>query len=306
MKRILTSAILLLFITTAFAQFGVKMQHPFPASGSTTVPSLKGISLDGTKLYGYNFFNYYFSSLDLPDCNNLTPLVLDTVYIGGDDFDNQGDLYCTVGANNLLYKVDFLTGTVDSLGMISGIPSYYLVGLAYDNQTGTMYCLQSYWGTSGSLYKIDLTTLAATLIGNITGMTNGEGLAFNPNDRMLYAMDFKSSQSNLLKINPATASATVVGSTTSFLNYTYGWFADLDFDDETGELIYSSYDSDSSTSSIWSINASNCSATLKGTVPNAQLVLAVNTNGKAVPVKWYYILLVFMIPAVIIVYRKLF
>ncbi|NLU39153.1 MAG: hypothetical protein GXX78_09730 [Bacteroidales bacterium] len=306
MKKFFSSLFVLLIVASAFAQYGVKIQKPFTGSASSITPTLDGVSLDGTKMYAYDFLSYYFLSLDLPGYNNMTYVNSSSVYIGGADFDNEGNLYCIQASSNVLYKEDLETGTFTSLGTITGIPTSFLVGLAYDNQTGTMYCLQTYWGTSGSLYTIDLNTLTATLVGTITGMTNGEGLAFNAEDRMLYGFNFQSAQSQLLKINPATAAATVVGTTTSFLNYASGWFGDCDFNDETGELIFSTFDGSTTTTTIWSIDASNCTAASVGTVSNAQLVLAINTTGKPVPVKGYYFILVFLIPIGIIIRRRFF
>lgn len=268
----------MLFAGSVFAQSGVIMQKPFP---ETSLPSpiepLK-IPMDGTKLYAFNFYDNNFLSLDLPGYTNRTSLLNFSHYPGGVDFDESGDLYVIRATSPILYKVDFDTATVTELGTVIGLPSQYLVGLAYDAQNHTMYCLQSSWGTSGSLYTIDLTNLTATLIGTITGMTHGESLAFNLQDHMLYAYDFKPDQSDLLRINPATASAIVVGSTTAFLNYTYGWFGDSDFNDLTGELIFSTFNPGESRSSIWSIDASNSNATLVSTQDNAQLVLSINTN----------------------------
>lgn len=306
MKKFFSSVLVLLLVVNVFAQFGVKMQQPFSGEATTTPTSLGVTTMDGTNVYAFNFYNYYFVSLDLPDYDNFTTLNYSGSYIGGVDFDKDGDLYCINATNNILYKEDLQTGTFTNLGTISGLPTSYLVGLAYDNQTGTMYCLQSSWGTSGSLYTINLNTRTATYIGTITGMTNGEGLAFNASDGMLYGFNFQPSQTQLLKINPNTAAATVVGATTSFLNYYSGWFGDCDFNDLTGELIYSTYNYGASTSDIWSIDASNCTATLKATISNSQLVLAINTNSSPVPLKWYYFVFVFIIPIGIILRRRLF
>ncbi len=286
----------LLLATSAFAQYGVVSQKPFPnnqhlSSGNKLATSLalgpRAVALDGTKAYAYNFFGNYYTSLDLPGFTNLKNCISSSVYIGGADFDNSGDLYVIQASSNVLYKVDYATSSITSLGAVTGLPSSYLVGLAYDGKTQTMYCLQSSWGTSGSLYTINLTTLQATLVGTIPGMTRGEALAFRSEDRMLYAFDFKPAQSDLLKINPSTGAATVVGSTTAFLNYDSGWFGDADFNDKTGELIFSTYNSASITSDIWSINAVTATPTRVNTISDAQLVLAINTatktNAAAVP-----------------------
>jgi hypothetical protein len=306
MKKSFSFLFVLLITASAFAQYGVKSQTPFPGSTSSAPKALGSVVLDGTNLYGYNFFPGTFVTVDLPGYNNLAVVNSFSNPIGGVDFDNEGNLYCIGTSSNVLYKEDFETGTVTSLGTITGLPSSSHTGLAYDNQSGTMYCLQILWGTSGNLYTIDLTTLTATFVGAITGMTNGLALAFNSKDGMLYAFNFQPSQSQLLKINPKTAAATVVGSTSSFLNYTDGYFGDCEFNDLTGELIFSTYDDGTTSTTIWSIDASNCNATAKATIPNVQLVLSINTASKPVPLKWYYFILVFLIPMGIVIRKRFF
>jgi hypothetical protein len=279
-------------------------------SGSipTYPKSLTGIPLDGTKAFAYDFPANNFLSMDLPGYGNVLSYNVGTS-MGGVDFDSNGDLYgiSPYGGTINLYKQDFATNTFTNLGAVTGgLPYEYFVGLAWDKQTNTMYCLQSTWNTSGSLYKIDLSTRVATLIGTINGMTNGEAIAFNSQDRMLYAFNFQPTFTQLLKINPTTATATIVGTTTAFLNYTNGWFSDCDFNDNTGELIYGLLDSGSGNSNIWSIDPSNCNTTLKATIPGTQLLMAINTNAESVPFKWYYFLLVFIIPIALIIRKRLF
>lgn len=307
MKPIITLFFGIFLVISSYAQYGVHGYHPMSGSIPTYPKSLAGISMDGTKAYAYDFTANDFISMDLPGYSNVLSFN-NGDYMGGVDFDSNGDLYgITPGGGTIyLYKEDFGTSTFTNLGTVTGLPSQYFVGLAWDKQTSTMYCLQSSWGSSGSLYRIDLSTRVATLIGTITGMTNGEALAFNSNDRMLYAFNFQPTLTQLLKIDPTTAAASVAGTTTAFLNYDYGWFADCDFNDNTGELIYGLFDYNSSNTNIWSIDPSNCNTTLKATINGTQLVIAINTNGKPVPLKWYYFLLVFMIPIALIVRKRLF
>ena len=304
MKKIISSLFVLLIAVSAFAQYGINIQKPVTGGGTTSSPQLSAVSLDGTKVYAYNFINYYYSSLDLPGYNNLTSVNYSESYVGGVDFDNEGNMYAITANGGNLWIEDFETGSITNLGTVAGIPTNYLVGLAFDNQTGKLYYMQCDWGSAGNLYSIDISTMTATLIGSLAGMPNCEGIAFNASDRMLYGFNFQSAQTQLYKINPSTAATTLVGTTTSFLNYTNGWFGDCDFNDLNGELIYSTFDDNTTVSTIWSIDVSNFTPTLEATVSNAQLVLAVNTNGKPVHVKWYYFILVFLIPVGIIIRRR--
>ena len=80
-------------------------------------------------------------------------------------------------------------------------------GLAYDASSSTMYGITGGPGTNSLLVQLNLSTGAATTIGN-TGIDAGS-LEFGP-DGSLYAGTLSSPYGALYRINPATAAATFV------------------------------------------------------------------------------------------------
>jgi hypothetical protein len=230
------------------------------------------------------------------------------------DFISDGDLICIQswgGITPALFRQDFATNTLTNIGNVTGIQNAVVgipvsVALAWDAAYGNLYLLHVNfldWGSSRSyLYSINISTNAATLINQIPGVDACMTLAFNPHDRMLYTIDFYSNQ--LVKVNPENASSTFIG-TLPFTN-SDGAFCESDFNDMTGELIASIRDETIPNTNIWNIDITDASASLDAVIPNCQLSIAINSTTKPVPFKWYYFLLVFIIPIALIVRKRLF
>ncbi len=124
-------------------------------------------------------------------------------------------------ANDIFYAIDIddgnklktldLSGNVTTIGTGTGIDGR---GMAFDPITGTLYATGSdgYWVQS--LYAIDTTTGAASLIGS-TGITSFRiGLAFDPVAGVLFANTGSSGLSDdckLFTINTSTGAASLVG-----------------------------------------------------------------------------------------------
>jgi hypothetical protein len=275
--------------------------------------ALTGTPLDGSKAFFYNWSNGTFLSADLPNYDNIVMhnSIPDGVTI---DFNSDGDLICIQtwgGITPAIFRQDFATNTITNIGNVTGIQNTVVgtpvsVALAWDAAYGNLYLLHvnfSVWGSSLSfLYSININTNIATLINQIPGVDACMTLAFNPHDRMLYTIDFYSNQ--LVKVNPENASSTFIG-TLPFTN-SDGAFCESDFNDITGELIASIRDETHPNTNIWNIDITDASATLDAVIPNCQLSLAINSTTKPVPFKWYYFLLVFIIPIAIIIRKRLF
>jgi len=89
-------------------------------------------------------------------------------------------------------------------------------------------------GSFSRLYKIDIATCSATLIGTISSQPLVIDIAINTKGE-LFGIDIIND--NLIKINPATATPTVVGSIGFNANYAQG----MDFNDLDGILYYAAY-----------------------------------------------------------------
>jgi hypothetical protein len=105
-----------------------------------------------------------------------------------------------------LQRLDPFTGDTEPVGPTGVGP---LSGLAYDKRSGVLYAVNA-GGALSSLYTIDLTTGAATLVG-ATGIIAGS-LEFGPDGR-LYAGGGNANAGNLYVIDPRTAASTLVGPT---------------------------------------------------------------------------------------------
>jgi hypothetical protein len=191
------------------------------------------------------------------------------------------------------------------LGSFSGAVMDIYSGLAYDATNDIMYGIGFNWsGSFGAntsfLFKINPQTLTATTIAAIPGADVCLSLAYDDVNKVLYTVDFNTG--NLIRLNPLNASPTVVGN----IGYSqYQVFIEGDFNDFTGELILSIVDQSYNTN-IFKVNPLNANKTLITTVPNTELLIAINTSSNPVPLKWYYFLLVFLIPIALIVRKRLF
>lgn len=146
------------------------------------------------------------------------------VQLTGTAYDATRQIYYGVAANpageQYLLHVRAATGTAISVAKITGV-SGSLFDLAYDNNSGTLY------GVNGaSLYRIDVASAAASVIGNMGG--NSQGLAFDTNHNILYASDTNTDQ--LLKLDPSNGTKIVIG------NLGFGNVAGLAYDIHTDTL----------------------------------------------------------------------
>ncbi|MFG0285046.1 MAG: DUF6923 family protein, partial [Phycisphaerales bacterium JB039] len=111
-----------------------------------------------------------------------------------------------VDGGGKLWEIDPASGASLDVATITG--AGLINGLAFDNATGTLYGISA---LSGQIYRIDRGSGAATAIGSPLGGSMS-GLAFNDDDRMLYATNDGPGATQLMRINPATGAGEVVGS----------------------------------------------------------------------------------------------
>ncbi len=325
MKKLLFSLVAVLLFVSANSQ-SLFLIDPSNFNNTNTPknPSgLTGVNMDGSRIYGYNWMTHYFTSYRLPDFDN--PLDYNQInynyYICG-DFTGDGDYLFVynwdypLSPNRIVYKEDFSTGTVTQVGNITGIPfsnEPYYWGMAWDNANGNLYVLvfdyDGDWdNTTSYIYKIDLNSFVATLVGQITTPEPGIcfTLAYSLADQNLYTIliDVGSFEfeSTLLKINPSTGVTSVISDLG--INSSYIFPMESDFNDMTGRLIYSAIDQLNFNTNIYNINPLSGSNFIAGTIEDEFISgIAVNTL-TPVPLKWHFFMFVFLIPIAIIIFRR--
>ena len=169
-------------------------------------------------------------------------------------------------------------GQVGALTTI-GTTTARMGGIAF-NSSGTLYGATS-TSTGGSLYTINTSTGAATLVGPLVGASNASltysitGLAFQPGTGTLFGSTSQNSPNSarsLVTINPANGQVTVVGS----FGVSGQTAADLTF---SGSTLYGWLEA--STDALVSINTSTGQATIVGSTGNSTFGsgIAANSSG---------------------------
>lgn len=115
-----------------------------------------------------------------------------------------GTLYTVRESDDVLVKIDLDTLTFTDVGRL-GTP-FAFGGLAYDPGSQTMYAVPG--RNNNSLYRVNLNTGAATLVGphNVIDMF---GLAFDTSTNTLYATQF-SQGTSFYRLNTSTGAATLI------------------------------------------------------------------------------------------------
>jgi hypothetical protein len=160
-----------------------------PTQGAT----LLGIDSDTGNLYQVSTTN---ASLTLIG-NTGMPMPADL------QFAPDGTLYSfTVGTNSTLYRIDPSTAHATSIGLLSLGTNVFEGGLAF-SPDGTAYGCNIGTAAAAKLFKLNLITGQATIIGTIPGTSRDiDGLAWR-SDGILVGLDRVSNA--LLAINPQTA-----------------------------------------------------------------------------------------------------
>ncbi|MFQ5651092.1 MAG: T9SS type A sorting domain-containing protein [bacterium] len=188
-----------------------------------------------TTAYGIDasaFPTITFSSLPLPAATPVTPIGVTAAGGQGGDFGPDSLFYAR--SDNDLVTVSLTDGSLTTIGTITGLSSgQAVIGMGFDHASGTMYLASTNLSSSGSeLYTLDLTTAAASLVGTITNAKFVLAIAVDCQGN-LFAFDDQND--NLVAVDPATGSGTVVGP----LNFDTGPVAqDADFDAATGTLYW--------------------------------------------------------------------
>lgn len=180
--------------------------------------------------------------------------------IYADDIAGDGVLYALDNANRNLVRIDNL-GVVTDIGPVVNIPAAAtLSGLSWNSTNSTMYAT-AIPTTGPELYKINLTTGVATLVGAMTGMTSPIWLEID-NAGMAYSIDITTD--NLYSVNLATGATTLIGA----LGVNCQFAQEADFNRDNNVLYMASY-TGGGVGGIYTINLTTGAATLVGdTTPN--------------------------------------
>jgi hypothetical protein len=122
--------------------------------------------------------------------------------------------YTVKESTDTLYTIDTSTLVLTPIGAL-GVP-FDFGDLAFDTSTNTMY-MSNGWGSNPSnLYKVNLTTGAATLVGS-TGVVGLFGLTYDPTTNKLFS-SISTSGTGFYEVNKATGVATFIGNPGVYLD----------------------------------------------------------------------------------------
>jgi hypothetical protein len=188
-----------------------------------------------------------------------------TTRIGSTNVTNLGDL--TSDQVSTIWSVQITTDDLVTINPITGVgtlgptitgtglsSSAPIASLAWDPATDVLYGSTSvgYGATADTLYSINPTTGAATLIGRI-GFADVYSLGFTQNGT-LWGIETADPSGTLIDINTATGAGTAVGNTNVYGAY------DVASDPATGIL----YASESNTFALYKVNVATAVATEVG------------------------------------------
>jgi len=176
-----------------------------------------------------------FGSFPLPGPYTIAPITTNTNPIYGGDFDGSGTLYAFNATAVTLLTLDTTTGAETTVAPITGLlAGEGLRGMAWNESNGTMYLMAGV-GEVGSIYTVDLTTGAATLVGSstITGWLP-IWLAIDSNGNAFMA---DVGLDSLFSVDLTTGTATLVGALGVNINFAQ----DADFDPDTDTLYMAAY-----------------------------------------------------------------
>ncbi|WP_026199094.1 S8 family serine peptidase [Lamprocystis purpurea] len=220
-------------------------------------------------------------SVDVPGTWNVIANKPGTSYLAGDfiggDFTK---LYALDYATNQLHSLDTVTGATTVIAAAAPIAGETWTGMS-GGSNGVMYASGSVCGSSSTLYSVNLTTGEPTVIGPITNGPCIIDIAMSPDNTFIYGVDIMNNV--LVRIDPATAAGTVVGSVGVDANYAQG----MDFDDASGILYWAAWTSDSGAGEMRVIDITTGNSALVGAFPGGAEtdVLAIATGG-VVDVPW--------------------
>lgn len=227
-----------------------------------------------------------FGTIPLTPPHTLTTIgpLANTLF--ADDLAGDGNLYALDSGPKNLVKI-YNNGTLGLVGPLTNLlAGDTATGLSWNRANNKMYATSSNAAlTAGTLYTVDLTSGALTVIGTMTGMTIPIWLEID-NAGIAYSADMNSDK--LYKINLTTGATTEVGD----LGVNISFAQDADFNTSNNVLYMAGY-LGSGVSNIYTVNTTTGSATVVGpttqnefttftiadTIPNAPVVPPLTCGG---------------------------
>jgi hypothetical protein len=218
--------------------------------------------------------------VDIPGTWGVVANKPGTAYFAGDFIGGDfSKLYVIDYYAQQLHALDTATGVTTVIGSSVPRSGESWTGLS-GGSNGVMYASSTNISRS-TLYKIDLTTGAATEIGEITNAPAIIDIAVTPDATAIYGVDIVNDK--LVRIDPSTGAGTVVGSVGINANFAQG----MDFDDVSGVLYWAAWSSDSYQGEMRVIDTSTGNSALVGAFPGGAETDAFGiATGGVVDVPW--------------------
>jgi hypothetical protein len=126
--------------------------------------------------------------------------------VGSMDFSPSGVLYAAGqdGSGPNLLTINIATGTGTKIASITGTDGDVFQDIAFRPSDGVLFGY-----AQGAIYRINVTTGAATLVGGPGGFPDGNGLAFSSANILYLSNDSGGTAGNLYTINQANGAETV-------------------------------------------------------------------------------------------------
>ena len=202
----------------------------------------------------------YIPNTATPDAWLDVGSVADTAYFAGDFVgDDWSQVYVIDYGLNELHTLDTRTGAATPIGACQPISGHVWTG-ATGTAGGALYA-SSNDEASSFLYTVDITTGAATVVGQITNAPAIIDIAINADGEM-YGLDISSD--SLVQIDPATGAGTVIGAVGFDADYAQG----MDFEPESGTLYLAAYNTTASRGELRTADTSTGQSTLVGVFPD--------------------------------------
>lgn len=210
--------------------------------------------------YFYRFDIADPGTVDVVSSSHITAFKLDYV---GSDFTHAYGIDSFGITFNTFAEIDTATVEVIPIGMSypsadnSELGSGIFSGFKYDNTTDTAYAVGTSCGSSAHLYTIDMATGAASVVGDLTGITCAGAIAIDATGAM-YGIDY--GRNALVAIDKSSGATTPIGYIGFDTHYTH----DIDFNDTTGVLYYAGYNNYAQTDELRTLDLSTGESTLVG------------------------------------------
>jgi Cys-rich repeat protein len=231
---------LLLSGTSTWAQVEIGRApegHSNAAASNGPAEGVRSVILAGSPAFavdvypGYNLVN--IPDTDVPGTWTVVANQPGNTYFAGDFINGDfSKLYVVDYSLNQLHALDTATGAVEVIGSCQPLAGESWTGMS-GGLNGLMYAASTNVSRS-TLYTVDLSTGAATEVGQITNAPAIIDIAMSP-DMQLYGVDILNDA--LVRIDPQTAAGTVIGSIGFDANYAQG----MDFEEESGVLYLAAY-----------------------------------------------------------------